>query len=93
MSEPRSHVPGRDFLAIIRGQRPEPPRPYTFDAVGVTSSEYDELLTVPDKSRTGMYDRMTCPTCGDLLSDGDTNVLEAEHGAQLRHRACPGAAA
>ena len=87
MSEPRSHVPGRDFLAIIRGQRPEPPRPYTFDAVGVTSSEYDELLAVPDKSRAGMYDRMTCPSCGDLLNDGDANVLE--HGAQLRHRTGP----
>ncbi len=42
---PRSHVSGRDFLAVARGQRPEPRRPYTFDALGLTAPEYDELIS------------------------------------------------
>ena len=34
-------------------------------------------------------DGATCPTCGDLLNDRDPNVLVADHGRQLVHRACP----
>jgi hypothetical protein len=40
--------------------------------------------------RRNSADRTTCPTCGDLLSDKDPNVLVADHGRQLMHRACPG---
>ena len=45
MSErhPRCHVPGREYLAIVRGARREPARPYTFDVVGLTAAEYEEL--------------------------------------------------
>jgi hypothetical protein len=53
---------------------------------------------VPDKSRTstdgvprGNGDiRTTCPTCGDLVNDKDTNVVVRDHGGQLAHRVCPG---
>jgi hypothetical protein len=41
---PRSHVSGRDYLAIRRGTRREPARPFTFDALGLTAGEYDELI-------------------------------------------------
>jgi hypothetical protein len=41
---PRSHVSGRDYLAIVRGQAREPMRPYTWDVVGLTSAEYLELV-------------------------------------------------
>ena len=35
-------------------------------------------------------DRTTCPRCGDLLDDKDPNVVVADRGHQLWHRACPG---
>jgi hypothetical protein len=48
----------------------------------------------PDDVRTGEprrngADRTTCPRCGDLLDDKDPNVVVADHGRQLWHRACP----
>jgi hypothetical protein len=41
---PRGHVPGREYLAIVRGARREPARPYTFDVAGLTNAEYEELI-------------------------------------------------
>jgi hypothetical protein len=46
---PRSHVTGRDLLAIARGHRPEPARPYTFDALGLTADEYGELIAASSR--------------------------------------------
>jgi hypothetical protein len=46
---PRSHVAGRDLLAIVRGHRPEPARPYTFDALGLTADEYGELIAASSR--------------------------------------------
>jgi hypothetical protein len=46
---PRSHVAGRDLLAIARGHRPEPSRPYTFDAKGLTADESGELTAASSR--------------------------------------------
>jgi hypothetical protein len=46
------HLSGREYLAVIRGQRREPPRPYTFDLKGLTPEEQSEVYQkTPEFSR------------------------------------------
>jgi hypothetical protein len=33
-----------EILAVIRGEMPEPPRPYGYDAASLSAAEYDEVL-------------------------------------------------
>jgi hypothetical protein len=46
---PRPHVAGRDLLAIARGHRPEPSRPYTFAAKGPMADESGELTAASSR--------------------------------------------
>jgi hypothetical protein len=59
-----------------------------------TGQGYVHVRTSTDDVRTeeprrNGADRTTCPRCGDLLDDKDPNVMVADHGRQLWHRACP----
>jgi hypothetical protein len=46
MVRPFEHLSGREYLAVIRGQRREPPRPFSYDLKDLTTEEYQEVLAV-----------------------------------------------
>jgi hypothetical protein len=64
---PRSHVAGHDYLAIARGTRPEPARPFTFDALGLTAAEYDELI-----ARSARFGHIVAPVALHLTTTWPT---------------------
>jgi hypothetical protein len=50
---PLVHLSGPEYLAVWRGIRPEPPRPYSWDTNGLTHAEYSELMApLPTAART-----------------------------------------
>jgi len=41
---PRAHLSGPEYLAVLRRQRIEPARPYTYECSHLTGAEYEEVL-------------------------------------------------
>lgn len=57
------------------------------------SSKQSIKPSVTPRASDSNDDGRTCPTCGDLLTDRDLNVVVRDHGRKLAHRVCPGMAA
>ena len=83
-----NHLSGEEYLAVLRGQMPEPRRPYSFDAGRISHRDYDEA-TGADVG-TGLEQRCSAPPGCTGSAPHRLTYLRRPDG--FRCRACEGKA-